>query len=245
MRTVVCMKWGRKYGPEYVNILRAMVARHLPGAHRFVCVTDDTHGLHTDIDTLPLPSSALPARPDTEAWRKITLFKPDIGLQGEVLFLDLDVAITASLEPLFEHPGRFCIIHNWTHPDRRVGNSSVFRFQAGAHAQVFERFNADPEAVVGQWRNEQMYVTEQIDTECGVTWWPAEWCRSFKKHCLGRGLARMWTTPRLPQGCRVLVFHGSPNPPEAATRWRYGERRSLKPPKFKPPARWILEHWRE
>ena len=28
-RTVLCMKWGTKYGPEYVNRLYGMVRRHL------------------------------------------------------------------------------------------------------------------------------------------------------------------------------------------------------------------------
>ena len=28
-RFVICMKWGSKYGPEYVNRLYGMVARHL------------------------------------------------------------------------------------------------------------------------------------------------------------------------------------------------------------------------
>jgi len=28
-RHVICMKWGTKYGPEYVNRLYAMVRRHL------------------------------------------------------------------------------------------------------------------------------------------------------------------------------------------------------------------------
>ncbi|HAU58261.1 MAG TPA: glycosyltransferase, partial [Comamonadaceae bacterium] len=30
-RHVICMKWGTKYGPEYVNRLYAMVRRHLSG----------------------------------------------------------------------------------------------------------------------------------------------------------------------------------------------------------------------
>jgi hypothetical protein len=29
LRNVICMKWGTKYGPEYVNRLYAMVRRHL------------------------------------------------------------------------------------------------------------------------------------------------------------------------------------------------------------------------
>ena len=30
-RVVLCMKWGTKYGPEYINRLYAMVRRHLEG----------------------------------------------------------------------------------------------------------------------------------------------------------------------------------------------------------------------
>ena len=32
-RTILCMKWGSKYGPEYINRLYAMVRRHLRGEH--------------------------------------------------------------------------------------------------------------------------------------------------------------------------------------------------------------------
>ena len=38
---VICMKWGVKYGPEYVNRLYRGVAQYLSRAHRFVCFTDD------------------------------------------------------------------------------------------------------------------------------------------------------------------------------------------------------------
>ena len=40
-RYVLCMKWGSKYGPEYVNRLYAMVRRHLQGDFQFVCLTDE------------------------------------------------------------------------------------------------------------------------------------------------------------------------------------------------------------
>ena len=32
---VLCMKWGTPYGPEYVNVLHAMVRRHLQRPFRF------------------------------------------------------------------------------------------------------------------------------------------------------------------------------------------------------------------
>lgn len=241
MTNVICMKWGRKYGPEYVNILRRMVARNLSRPHRFVCFTDDTAGLDPEVETRPLPVCRVPDRPEIQAWRKISLFTPDLAdLQGPTLFLDLDVAVTGALDPFFDHePGRFCIIHNWTHPDRRVGNSSVFRFEAGQYQYVFDEYNADPDKVANENRNEQIYVTARIDAKDGAVWWPEAWCRSFKKHCLPKGpLRRLLTPARLPEGTRVLVFHGDPNPPEAARRWVYKGHHVMR------PARWILDYWR-
>ena len=49
-RFVLCMKWGDKYGPEYVNRLYAMVARHLRGPFRFVCLTDSGKGVRPEVE---------------------------------------------------------------------------------------------------------------------------------------------------------------------------------------------------
>lgn len=43
--TVACVRWGDKYGPEYVERLAAGVRRHLRRSHRFVCYTDDVEAL--------------------------------------------------------------------------------------------------------------------------------------------------------------------------------------------------------
>ncbi len=52
---IICIKWGTKYGPDYVNKLRSMVQRHLKRPHRFVCLTDDTNGIDPSIETKPIP----------------------------------------------------------------------------------------------------------------------------------------------------------------------------------------------
>ena len=39
--TVLCVKFGNKYGPEYVERLRNMVSRHMTRPYEFACLTDD------------------------------------------------------------------------------------------------------------------------------------------------------------------------------------------------------------
>ncbi|MFM8903690.1 MAG: glycosyltransferase, partial [Verrucomicrobiota bacterium] len=68
MATILCMKWGTKYGPEYVNRLRSMVRRHLRMPHRFVCLTDSSAGLDPDIECFPIPSLELPAGAPERGW---------------------------------------------------------------------------------------------------------------------------------------------------------------------------------
>jgi hypothetical protein len=61
-RHVICMKWGTKYGPEYVNRLYAMVRRHLSGDFRFVCLTDDSTGIRSEVQCLPIPAPGFARR---------------------------------------------------------------------------------------------------------------------------------------------------------------------------------------
>ena len=51
-RYVICMKWGTKYGPEYVNRLYAMVSRHLTLDFQMVCLTDNADGIHPNVRCL-------------------------------------------------------------------------------------------------------------------------------------------------------------------------------------------------
>jgi hypothetical protein len=235
---ILCMKWGTKYGPEYVNFLRASVRRHLPRPHRFICFTDDASGLAPDIEVLPLPPVDLPSGSKERGWNKLGVFRNPLGdLTGTALFLDLDLVILDDLSPFFEFPGEFCIIRDWVTFKKERGNSSVFRFELGRYPHLVEKFGPERTRIQEAYRNEQEYVTAEVGAP--VTFWPSEWCASFKRHAIPRGLAKLWKAPAKPAGARVLVFHGQPNPPEAikgeSGKW------------FRPikPSPWIADFWHD
>ncbi len=82
--TVVTFLWqGRPgmeaYGPEHVNTMARMVARHLKMPHRFVCITDRADGI--EAETLPLwPEIARPVPPKRlSCYRRLKLFAADAG----------------------------------------------------------------------------------------------------------------------------------------------------------------------
>lgn len=239
-RVIVCMKWGTKYGPEYVNRLYGMVARHLRGAFHFVCLTDSAAGVRQEVRCLPIPSLDLPAGIPERGWTKLTTFTADLhGLQGTALFLDLDVVIVGDITPFFDAPGEFLIIHDWKRPWRITGNSSVYRWQLGAHAAVLDEFRATHEAVRQRLRNEQAFLSEVMHKQGLLGYWPAAWCKSFKYHCIPRWPTNYWRAPLLPADARIIVFHGEVNPPDAVAGRR---NRRLR---FMRPAPWVSQHWRE
>ena len=79
-RVILCMKWGTKYGPEYVNRLYAMVRRNLTGDFRFVCLTDDGSGIRSEVECFPIPDLKLPDGLPERGWKKLTTFEADLHL---------------------------------------------------------------------------------------------------------------------------------------------------------------------
>lgn len=243
-RNIVTLKWGNRYGVEYVNKLRRAVARHLTPPFRFICFTDDPAGLDPAISHFPIPAIDLPAPASVTGWRKLGLFRRDLPIEGLALFLDLDLLITGPLDSFFEfEPGRIAIIQNWVHWRKRwfgtlprVGNSSVFRFEANQCGFVLDQFEKEKEWALANFRPPQSYLTHCIRSR--MAYWPDEWVRSFKRHCRPVFPLNYLIEPRLPPGARIIAFHGKPDPPEAAEGYR-----GKKLHHYSQPARWIQELW--
>jgi hypothetical protein len=244
MQTVICMKWGERYGPEFVNRLFGMVQRNTDRPTRLVCYTDDPAGLHPEIQTFDLPEIELPEEMRWTPWRKISLWRDSLeGVDGDCLFLDLDLVITGNLDDFFDHePGKFCVILNWTQEGRGVGNTSAFRFRAGMKPEIVLEVESDPWGWKKRFRNEQDVVTDIIDEVC---YWPREWCVSFKHTLLPPWPLNFFKAPQLPSDARIVVFTGKPDPDEALVGHFPTRAAWKKLYKHVRPTKWIAEHWHE
>ncbi|MFI3243603.1 MAG: hypothetical protein R3Y56_05060 [Akkermansia sp.] len=231
------MKWGKKFGPQYVNRLYRMVQAHLTLPHRFICFTDDGEGLHEGVEVFPLPEVHFESGPE-RGWNKLGILSNNLGdISGQALFLDLDVLIINNMDAFFEPEGDFLIIKDWDF-DNYVGNSSVFRFTIGVHDDVLRSFEKNAPSIRKQFRNEQAYLSHAMLEKGIIKYWDSSWCVSFKRHCLYPFPLNWFKAPKVPTDSKILIFHGHPQPEEAFKGYttKFGFRHVK-------PTLWLADYW--
>lgn len=241
MKNIICMKWGDKFGPEYVNRLYKMVQANLSLEHRFVCFTDNPDGLCEGIETRPLPEVTLENGLPERGWKKLGVFSKKLAdLSGTALFLDLDTIITANIDQFFEEEGKFLIIKDWDFKNDIIGNSSVFRFKIGEYPDILENFCKNGEEIRKKYRNEQAYLSYAIYEKGILKYWPSKWCISFKRNCLRPFPLNYFLEPKLPEQTKILIFHGRPTPEQAYSGYcgKMGFR-------YVKPTKWLDKFWKK
>ncbi len=109
MMNFVCIKWGTKYEPHYVNNLYRMVQKNYTKDFTFTCYTDDPEGL--ECDTKPIPDIE-PLHPkhwfgiENYCWdrSKFLVFNSHnwLGYIGKWCYFDLDIIIQDNIDDLDE-----------------------------------------------------------------------------------------------------------------------------------------------
>ena len=201
----VCV--GPRYSDKWPRRLKSMVADNLSFKHEFVCVSDrDIEGI-TTVEAVPdLPGW----------WQKLALFQPG-RFPGINLYLDLDVVIRGSLDPIVTRYGK--TFHRLAAPDdfsyslktpkkgidpgtrKLLGgvgtvNSSVMVWRDDAAADVWNKWNPD---TMQDLHGDQNYITRTLYPE-RIELMDDELVSSYKYHEV-RGLR---------QDAPVVVFHGNP-----------------------------------
>ena len=245
---IICYNWGTKYGPTYVDTLRAMVARHLSIPHTFHCITDDPAKLDSRVVVHELPNNGVDG-----IWRKLMTFQDNfLDLEGQfVVSLDLDVVIVDSLDFLAERPDvDFWIARNWARrKDSARASGSAYRLKVGSNAFIWERFYADVEEAVDSFHGKNRDIGEQNWLDGNIdefTYFPEGKVCSFKRHCNAKGrhflgeigasiglTTAAFGVAQPPAEAAIVSFHGDPLPPDVAMQ-RHGRwRRSP----------FVAEHW--
>ena len=224
-KTIVCLKWGTKYPSHYVNVLYNMCRKHSTVPFNFICLTENSEGLYSDIIIKTLPRIPLQGW-----WYKPYVFSQDLQLKGDVLFLDLDLVIFDNIDKLWIYnPREFTIIRDFTrhmNPAWQKFNSSVFRFNAENNRWIWDHFIKNHKTIMTKNHGDQDYLYNILKDK--AKHWPDDWIRSYKwemrdKQDLsvinGKRSFAQDKPPRIESGSCIAVFHGEPNPADCRDSW--------------------------
>ena len=197
--TVACVWWGTAYPIKYVEILRNSVARHLTIPYEFVCITE--HDKVPDgVRKIPTPLSGS----HKGWWQKISLFKPGIfGDAERIMYLDLDVIVSGSLDKIGSVQEPFTMIKNFG-PNRRHApyNSSLMVWTPSEKSErIFTKFSPD---IMKELHGDQCIIIRVMKNE-NVWAFPDDWIVSYKYSKLPQ-----WNF--IGKETSVFIFHGNPKP---------------------------------
>ena len=85
-----------------------MVRRNLQGHFRFICLTDNTEGIRSEVECFPIPALDLPAGIPERGWNKLTTFSTDPEKQFETV-----LAVKDEVFPHAPYPNWTALGVNW------------------------------------------------------------------------------------------------------------------------------------
>lgn len=228
-----------RYTAKHVNVMASMISRHLKMRHEVVVVTDLPEGIDGGVRIVPMWGDL--AR-HGRCFRRLKLFDPAMrDLIGErMVSLDLDTVIVGPLDSLFDRPEPFVI---WSDPSRLLPYcGSQWMLTAGYRPDVFTTFNYE------EWRrlkptrgwhgSDQAWMAHKLPG--AATWGKADGVYSYRLDLLREGQqpdglkrfrrkTRIYRRPKLPEGARIVHFHGLFDPSQ---------------PVILDAVPWVAENWR-
>jgi hypothetical protein len=230
---IVCLKWGTKYGSEYVNNLYAGVKRNTTVDFKFWCFTEDSTGIRSEVLTTPL----LYANKLDSWWNKLCLFSNDIPIpKGETIFyIDLDTLVIDNInEFLVLDYDRLTMLKDFYHGIVKSANcygSGLMAWKHGAYNFIWTRFISNAKKYVEQagTYGDQWWIEKNVKT---VKIWQdlfPDQVVSFKLHC----------RKGIPKNAKIICYHGRPSIPESARDTVSVNKLTI------APQPWVMIHWRD
>ena len=226
MLNFACVFYGDKYSKpptdpwSYVRNLYNMVERNLTIPYRFICFTDNII-IHKrkefkgkDIEFRQFK------RHDFEGWfNKLQLFSPQSELDGDTLYMDLDVVIMKNIDDMATiGESKNFVGMNDFNPSSGLFNSSIMRFNNKYHHVIWDKYIANRGNY--QMPGDQDIISAIIKSHKDTLSFPDSWTQSYK--WFNREGKRYhidkWTFEKDPNA-KVCVFHGNPNPHESTQKW--------------------------
>jgi len=223
--TILCVRFGNRYGREYVERLRNMVSRNLTIPYEFVCLTDDKHPIE-GVRSIYQPN----ANYAKGWWHKVHMFDPSLPLSGRILYFDLDIVIHDNIDKLAVlHPHQFLGILDFNrkfYESWKYLNSSVMAWNHGVETDIWDQFKSNQKSAM-TLQGDQDWIWKLAKDR--IKFWPKDWIQSYKWEIRGREQLTVINgkrqfrevdhTVEVDPNCCVTVFHGEPKPQDVKDKF--------------------------
>ena len=237
--TVVCWRWGSKYGKEHIAKLQSMLARNLSIPHELVCITDRRDDLPVGVRPFQMPRTPMK---DWKCIRRMWLYSYEASKIGKrILQLDVDMVLTGSIDPIVDRPEPFVIWKSESNfGEKWAYNATVMLLNAGARSDVWDRWVKDPRgsckaaAAAGlnpRVNSDQAIATYYLKDNPPATWTTDDGIYAYRVIAGKHGMK----DHGLPENARIVSFHGSS---------KGGPVRDPSNSELYERSPWVKEHWR-
>ena len=202
----LCIKWGNKYTPDYVNNLYNMVKRNYTKRFKFVCYTDEPEGIDKNVIIRSIPNVD-PLHPrywfgkESYCWDRSKFLVLNshrwLKTKGPFCYMDLDIVIQNNIdeiEDLAKSP--HMIYSNWENSnvihDRRfvdirgsLYNSSVMMWCTDQGEKIYDDVLKHKDTVFKTFfKGTDNYYPYREHDVVGDNFWsflPKEWVYSYNR----------------------------------------------------------------
>ena len=211
MNNIICVHWGTKYSVKFVNILYSMCHRNFTDKFKFYCLTDEVNqAFHYKVNPIRIPD------PQFDGWwNKMHLYDNRLDIEGNILFMDLDVVLVGNCDDFFRQyrDEDFCVIRDFGQPTTTF-NSSVLRYNLKHHSFIYDNYMKEKGKFDGL-QGDQNVITDMMFRHEMTQVLPDDWTYSFKWPERGKPKQYQKYLPKdhpLKKNAKICVFHGHPTP---------------------------------
>lgn len=250
---IVLVKWGRKYGPNYIKGLVRAIKRQTTRELRVVCITDDPTGLSDDIIIQPFPDLGIPLDEMSTVGGclpKLSIFADGILRPGlKTIYLDIDTGVFGDFAELVDLLDRHPTFHalpnhfvphwrtpwlSWMTPEGCFYiNSSIMIFYPENHTDIFTDFMREfhlnyrhrhqRDTTPLPLRSDERFISQHEKGKLRAL--PMSLAGSFKNLFMGPLDSFATTFPFLmkQRGRVALTFHSATLKPEKMMNFKTGQ----------------------
>lgn len=205
MKILTVLRAGGDFTPAHVQALQRQARVHAPWAD-FQCLSDTPI---ERVEVIPLVHKW------PGWWSKMEMFRPDI--KGPFLYMDLDTVLAGSLDDILRVDNLTMLRDFYRDGKRRPAGlqSSLMYVPEAVRPAAWNLFSARPQEIMAAHARggDQAFLEKHwgLDTRVWQECLPQQ-VVSFKVHCAVNRLGGGTVFRGIPDGARVVCFHGQPRP---------------------------------